>query len=297
MSLGDIEIEVVEAPITFEIKETWPAGADGADWSDGADGADYVISPGSVESTASLTINADTYNMYVVTALAVNMTINAPTGTPVNWQEMLIRILDNSTSRTLTWNAIFRATGISLPTATTSWVTLYVSFKYNTADSKWDALRVSEWGGVGTTTPPSAAFRSWALQSADSISRVPVQRDTHSFIDANYTHNTATNNSRVTVGTTDRYLIIWAINYTGSSTNYRFSARVEIRINGSTILPSNFDWGYIRAQNGADESSIPFMIIVELTAGDYFEILQKRTNEISGDSTMTAGTNMSITRL
>ena len=52
MSLGDIEIEVVEesievtvekAPITFEIQETWPAGRDGSDgatWPAGADGAD-----------------------------------------------------------------------------------------------------------------------------------------------------------------------------------------------------------------------------------------------------------------
>ena len=42
MSLGDIEIEVVEAPITFKIQETWPAGADGATWPAGADGADWL---------------------------------------------------------------------------------------------------------------------------------------------------------------------------------------------------------------------------------------------------------------
>jgi len=53
MSLGDIEIEVVEesievtvekAPITFEIQETWPAGRDGSDgatWPAGADGATW----------------------------------------------------------------------------------------------------------------------------------------------------------------------------------------------------------------------------------------------------------------
>jgi hypothetical protein len=90
-------------------------------------------------TSASLTINGDAVDMYTVTALAEAMTINAPTGTPTEGQTLLIRIKDNGTARALTFNAIFRAgTDIALPTTTVINKTMYLSFVYNTADTKWD---------------------------------------------------------------------------------------------------------------------------------------------------------------
>jgi len=94
-----------------------------------------------VASSATPTPNADTDDCYGVTALAVNATFGAPTGTPTNFQTMTIRILDNGTSRTLAWNAIYRAgTEIPLPTATTTNKTIYLTFIYNTASSTWDLV-------------------------------------------------------------------------------------------------------------------------------------------------------------
>jgi len=80
----------------------------------------------------------DTQDIYTVTALAANVTVSAPTGTPTNGQEIIIRILDNGTARTLTWNAIYRSMGVVLPTTTVASKTMYCWFIYNTADSKWD---------------------------------------------------------------------------------------------------------------------------------------------------------------
>jgi hypothetical protein len=92
-------------------------------------------------STASLTINSDTTDVYTVTALAANLTINSPSGTPVNGQRLMLRLKDNGTSRTLTFNAIFRASGtLALPTATTTSKTQYNLFVWNSTDSKWDFL-------------------------------------------------------------------------------------------------------------------------------------------------------------
>lgn len=80
-------------------------------------------------------------NRFTVTALATNPTFAAPSGTPVDGNTLIIRIKDNGTSRTLSWNAIYRAgTDFSLPTATTISKTLYVQFVYNSADSKWDLI-------------------------------------------------------------------------------------------------------------------------------------------------------------
>jgi len=92
-------------------------------------------------STASLTINSDNDDMYTVTALAAAMTVNNPTGTPVEGQKLILRVKDNGTARALTWGTAFRAgTDVALPTTTVVSKTLYMGFIYNTADSKWDCL-------------------------------------------------------------------------------------------------------------------------------------------------------------
>lgn len=96
---------------------------------------------GTTASTSSLTIDSDSYDFYTVTALAANLTINNPTGTPTEGQKLIVRIKDNGTSRTFTWGANFRAgTDISLPTATTINKTVYVGFIWNATDSKWDCV-------------------------------------------------------------------------------------------------------------------------------------------------------------
>lgn len=107
-------------------------------------GTDRDPRVGTTTSTSSLTIDTSTTDMYTVTALAAAMTINAPTGSPVQGRKLTIRIKDNGTARALTWNAIFRAIGVTLPTTTTISKTLYVGFIYNSTDTKWDCVAVNE---------------------------------------------------------------------------------------------------------------------------------------------------------
>jgi len=80
------------------------------------------------------------YNVYFTTASGGNMTINAPTGTPVNGQKMIIRIKDDGTVRGLTFDAIYRAGDILLPTATVVNKTMYLGFMYSAYSNKWDLL-------------------------------------------------------------------------------------------------------------------------------------------------------------
>jgi len=95
---------------------------------------------GTEATNTSLSLDSDAYDIYTVTALNTAMTVNAPTGTPANGQPLLIRILDNGTARALTWNAIFRVVGATLPTTTVINKTNYIGCVYNTADSKWDVI-------------------------------------------------------------------------------------------------------------------------------------------------------------
>lgn len=83
-------------------------------------------------------------NEYYLTALAAAATIAAPSGTPANGNSLIIRIKDNGTARALTWNAIYRAIGVTLPTITVISKTMYIGCKYNSTDSKWDVIAVAE---------------------------------------------------------------------------------------------------------------------------------------------------------
>lgn len=94
-------------------------------------------------STSSLTPDISAYDQYNLTALAANLTVNAPTGSPQAGQKLLLRIKDNGTSRTITLNAIFRAVGLTIPTATTINKTLYLGCVYNVTDTKWDVIAIA----------------------------------------------------------------------------------------------------------------------------------------------------------
>ncbi len=97
-----------------------------------------------VTSSATPTPNASTTDVYILTALAAGATFGAPTGTPVEAQNLLIRVTDNGTARTLAWNAAYRAVGVTLPTTTVISKTLYVGARWNSTASKWDVLAVAQ---------------------------------------------------------------------------------------------------------------------------------------------------------
>lgn len=97
----------------------------------------------SAASASSLTPDISAADQYCYTALAAGLTINAPTGTPVDGNKLVFRILDNGTSRTLTWNATYTPIGVTLPTATTINKTLYVGCIYNANNTRWDVVAVT----------------------------------------------------------------------------------------------------------------------------------------------------------
>jgi hypothetical protein len=105
---------------------------------------DYDPRVSSVASTATLTVDTSLYDQAIVTAQAAALTIAAPTGTPVQGRKLIIRIKDNATARALTWNAIFRVIGTTLPTTTVISKTMYIGCIYNSTDTKWDVVAVVE---------------------------------------------------------------------------------------------------------------------------------------------------------
>ena len=97
----------------------------------------------SAASASSLTPDVSVGDIYAYTALAAGLTINAPTGTPVDGNKLIFRLLDNGTSRALTWNATYTVIGVTLPTATTISKTTYVGCIYNAGNTRWDVIAVT----------------------------------------------------------------------------------------------------------------------------------------------------------
>jgi hypothetical protein len=91
----------------------------------------------------SVTINSDITDMAVQTNTqpAGTLTINAPTGTPVNGQRFIFR-LQSTNQQTFSWNGIFQCSNdASLPSLSTGSDKYdYMGFVYNTTAVKWQMV-------------------------------------------------------------------------------------------------------------------------------------------------------------
>ena len=94
----------------------------------------------------TLTINTDNYDAVTITALAEEITSFTTnlSGTPTNFQKLIIRIKDDGTARAITWGASFEAKGVALPTTTVISKVLTVGFIYDTVTSKWGCVAVAQ---------------------------------------------------------------------------------------------------------------------------------------------------------
>lgn len=91
---------------------------------------------------ATAVIDVTVTDTYELSAIANNTTFST-TGTPVDGQSIVIRYKDAGVSKTLTWDAVFVAIGVTLPTATTASKWGYVGCKYNSAAGKFHVLAVT----------------------------------------------------------------------------------------------------------------------------------------------------------
>ena len=99
-----------------------------------------VLAAASYTTNTGTSLNMDNLDEFIITAQAGALLFNAPGGTLVQGRSLIIRIKDNGTARALTWNAVFRAMGTALPSTTVLSKTLYLGFKYNSTDTKWDLI-------------------------------------------------------------------------------------------------------------------------------------------------------------
>jgi hypothetical protein len=90
------------------------------------------------------TPNISIHNQVSFTALAEDLTLQNPTGTPTQGEKLIIRIKDDGYARALTFGTQYRAMGVALPTTTVVSKTMYLGFIYNSTDTKWDLVALAQ---------------------------------------------------------------------------------------------------------------------------------------------------------
>ena len=100
-----------------------------------------IVSAASYTTDTGTALNASLCEEFVITAQAGPLKFNNPGGSPTEGRKLLIRIKDNGTARALTYDTQFRASSdVPLPSTTILGKTLYMYFRFNATDTKWDFL-------------------------------------------------------------------------------------------------------------------------------------------------------------
>jgi hypothetical protein len=96
----------------------------------------------SITSSATPEINTDLYDAVTITALATTISsmTTSLSGTPYNFQKLLVRIKDDGSARSITWGTSFASKGVTLPTTTTASKLLTVGLIYNSVTTDWECV-------------------------------------------------------------------------------------------------------------------------------------------------------------
>jgi hypothetical protein len=111
----------------------------------GLPAAKRVVTSGTTSGTQTPT--SDTADIFIISGLTGGITIAEPSGSPAQGQQLILRIIDNGTARSIAWASGangYRAIGGNLPATTVINKTLYVGCIYNATDLRWDVIAVAQ---------------------------------------------------------------------------------------------------------------------------------------------------------
>lgn len=97
---------------------------------------------GSTTSSATPSIDTDSYDIYRITALAAAITSITFTGTPTHGQKLILEITGTAT-RALTPGSSVENSSIAFPSTTNGTNMLMIGLSYNSATSKWRTIAVA----------------------------------------------------------------------------------------------------------------------------------------------------------
>jgi hypothetical protein len=185
-----------------------------------------------LDSTSTPQPNADTTDVYELTAQAVTGSFIAPTGTPVEGQKLLIAITDNGSAQSLVFSSatgayVFQA--VPFPSITTVSTRLDLGFIYSTGKAAW--VLVANTQAVGPTGPTGVTGTGPTGPTGPTGAGAAAS--------ANLNYMTATQNFATTITATFNQMTISIT----SGTLYRIKATIPVVLdNGNS---NGFTLGFI----------------------------------------------------
>lgn len=93
-----------------------------------------------ITSASAHTVDTDSYDALDITALAATINSIDVSGTPHNFQKLIIRIKDNGGSQSIYWSSTFASRGAVLPSASVAGKIMTLGFLYNSNTSTFDCV-------------------------------------------------------------------------------------------------------------------------------------------------------------
>lgn len=131
----------------FNFARNGGTGSTGATGATGAGSNPIVPRVTTVGSTATPVPDVSTTDLYILSTLAITAVVGAPTGGPSAGQHLEMQILCTGTQKGITWSTsaggyIANTLWATLPAVTTTNQTIFLSFRYVTANSinKWQLV-------------------------------------------------------------------------------------------------------------------------------------------------------------
>jgi hypothetical protein len=99
-----------------------------------------------ITTSSTPTVNTDATDALTITALATAITsmTSGLSGTPVNFDKLIIRIKDNGSPQSITWGTSFVSSQATLPTTTIASKVTTIGLMWNSVKSKWVCLAVDQ---------------------------------------------------------------------------------------------------------------------------------------------------------
>lgn len=102
--------------------------------------SDFNTRSVTVTSTATLTPDVSSYDLFVITAQSEALVIANPTGTAVLGNGFMVDIEDNGSARAITYGNLYTSTFVTLPTTTIAGKRMKMVFQFN--GTNWELLNV-----------------------------------------------------------------------------------------------------------------------------------------------------------
>lgn len=232
---------------------------------------------------ATVTPDADTTDIGEWT-IGGNRTLAAPSGTPRNGQQLMLRIKQDATgSRLVTWNSIYTFPGGGTPTLSITANALdVIGFQYNSATSKWECMAVQIadtsrqvlFQGRATSDQNLALANTWY-----SVELHAEDYDTHNG------HDNVTNNTRWVAPYTGDYLVSGAVLWKYGESTVNPVRGVRLAVNG-TVVNNSSRWYLYMA---AELLTADVVQLVHMNVNDYLEMQAYTGNNAANDNTLLFG--------